>query len=396
MESLKNALGYGSQSGQEPISGEIGKGTADQPYDAGNVAGQSGASAAEVTSTNPTGTTQYDTGEDTNTSTVQDTTQNTTKTNTSETLAAGVTGGDMTSPSDDPATTQPAASTSGSVAKGDDQSRGPDEQVSRNKYQSPSEDAPLTYPPDPSRPGSDSNTNAQDAFFNKAHIAPDKPANPPKIPDPITNKDPFSSSSGAAPSNDTQTESSNEKSAPHSPPTNDTPGTSSLEKVGSSAPEKGYKTADTEPHHRSSEVLSSATPGAALDGPPQPSGSNTEATQPTSSLTGDSGTASTSQHDNTTTTTTDSGNTSTAPPTTTTTTTAAAADADYPSPKTQPSEAQGGLSGISHNTGNAPSAPETGSDAVEDPALGASQGQGKKKMGDRIKEKLHLGKKGHE
>ncbi|KAL8938460.1 MAG: hypothetical protein Q9216_003888 [Gyalolechia sp. 2 TL-2023] len=381
MESLKNALGYGSQSGQEPISGEVGKGTADQPYDAGNVAGQSGASAAEVTSTNPTGTTQYDTEKNTDTSTVQDDSRNTTKTTTSENLAAGVTSDNTILGSGETANTQPTASTSDAAAKGDDQSRGPDEQVSNL-----------------SGPGSDRNTNAQDAFFNKAHIAPDTPASSPKIPDPITNKDPFSSSSGAAPSSDTPAESRTEKSAAVSPPTNDTTG-SSIEKVGSSASEKGYRAADTEPHPQSSEVLSSATPGAALDGPRKPSGTTTEAAPPPSSspMTGDSGAANTSQHDDTTTAAeTVSGNTSTAPPPATATATAATADTDYPSPKTQPSEAQGGLSGISHNTGNAPGAPETGSDAVEDPALGASQGQGKKKMGDRIKEKLHLGKKSHE
>lgn len=360
MESIKNALGYGTQSGQEPISGEIGKGTADQPYDAGNVAEQSGSSAAEVTSTNPTGTTQYDTGETTKNSTVQDDTQDNTKTTTSETLAAGVTSGGTT---DSPSNTQSAGSTSGSAAKGDDQSRGADEQVSNLQG-----------------PGSDGNTNAQDTFFNKAEIAQDKPAEPPKVPDPITNKDPFSSTSGATSSDDKPTESSNVPSST----TDDTTNSSSLEKVGSSAPEgKGYLTADTQPRSQSSEVLSSATPGAALDSPHKPSGDNTEATQPSSSaISGDSSTATTTQPDNTT---------STAPPTT-----AAALDTDYPSPKTQPSEAQGGLSGISHNTGNAPSAPETGSDAVEDPALGASQGQGKKKMSERIKEKLHLGKKSHE
>ncbi|KAI4182976.1 MAG: hypothetical protein L6R41_005680 [Letrouitia leprolyta] len=333
MESIKNALGYGSQSGQEPISGEIGKGTADQPYDAGNVAGQSGSSAAEVTSTNPTGTTQYDTAETTNNGTVQNETQDT-KTNTSETLAAGV--------------------TSGGTA-------------------------------DLEGPGSDSNTNAQDAFFNKADITQDKPAEPPKIPDPITNKDPFTSTSGAASSNEKSTESNDTPSTNNNEPTN----SSTLEKVGSSAPEKGYLTADTQPHSQSSEVLSSATPGAAIDGPHKPGGdNNTSATQPPSS--GD--TTATNIDNTTTTSATDSGNTSTAPPATT----AAALDTDYPSPRTQPSEAQGGLSGISHNTGNAPSAPETGSDAVEDPALGASQGHGKKKMSERIKEKLHLGKKSHE
>lgn len=32
-------MGYGSQSGQEPISGQTGEGTASQPYDAGNIEG---------------------------------------------------------------------------------------------------------------------------------------------------------------------------------------------------------------------------------------------------------------------------------------------------------------------------------------------------------------------
>ena len=39
MDSIKNAFGYGAQSGHEPLSGETGQGTASQPYDAGNVAG---------------------------------------------------------------------------------------------------------------------------------------------------------------------------------------------------------------------------------------------------------------------------------------------------------------------------------------------------------------------
>ncbi|KAL8826006.1 MAG: hypothetical protein Q9170_007576 [Blastenia crenularia] len=330
MDSLRNALGYGAQSGQEPISGETGKGTVDQPYDAGNVAGQSGAPASDVTSTNPTGTTQYDTGSSTNTSKIGDDTQGNIKTNTSETLAAGVTGGDSNVRSDDPANSQPTSSTSGAVSKGDDETQGPDEQVTSNQ----------------TGPDSDKNTTAQDTFFSKSDISKDKPASPPKVSSEMENKD-----------------------------------------LGSSAPEKGYKTADTEPHPQSSEVLSSATPGAALD---SQYGSKPAPEQPATTGTG-------SSYENPTSTTTGStydGTTAdTAPPTTTT---AAAADTDYPSPKTQPSEAQGGLSGVSHNTGNAPSAPDTGSDAVADPALGASQGQGKKKFGERIKEKLHLGKKDKE
>ncbi|KAL8718336.1 MAG: hypothetical protein Q9225_004515 [Loekoesia sp. 1 TL-2023] len=345
MESIKNALGYGSQSGQEPLSGETGKGTPDQPYDSGNVPGQSGASASEVTSTNPTGTTQYDTGENPNTSAVQDETRDNTKTNTSETLAAGVTGGDSNVRADDPANSQPTASTSGAVSKGTDEGQGADEQVTSNQ----------------SGPGSDSNITAQATFFSKAGIAKDKPAAPPKVPEEIENKDPFSSSSGGAASSNPPNESSNNNA--QAPPSSSTTSNPSLDKIGSPAPEKGYKTADTEPHPQSSEVLSSSTPGAALDSPHQ---HHSTAQQQPSSITSASGT------------------------------TAAAADTDYPSPKTQPSEAQGGLSGLSHNTGNAPSAPDTGSDAVEDPSLGASQGQGKKKMGERIKEKLHIGKKSGE
>lgn len=50
MESIKNALGLGgstTQSGQEPVSGETGSGTIEQPYDGGNVQGQSGSAADE-------------------------------------------------------------------------------------------------------------------------------------------------------------------------------------------------------------------------------------------------------------------------------------------------------------------------------------------------------------
>ncbi len=39
MDALRNAMGYGAQSGQEPLSGQAGQGTASEPYDAGNVAG---------------------------------------------------------------------------------------------------------------------------------------------------------------------------------------------------------------------------------------------------------------------------------------------------------------------------------------------------------------------
>ncbi|KAL8741097.1 MAG: hypothetical protein Q9190_006262 [Brigantiaea leucoxantha] len=65
MEAIKSALGYGTpttQSGEEPASGETGKGTTGDPYDSGNTPGQSGA-PAEGTSTNPAGTSQYDTEE---------------------------------------------------------------------------------------------------------------------------------------------------------------------------------------------------------------------------------------------------------------------------------------------------------------------------------------------
>lgn len=44
MESIKNVLGLGgstTQSGQEPVSGVTGSGTAEQPYDAGNAQGES-------------------------------------------------------------------------------------------------------------------------------------------------------------------------------------------------------------------------------------------------------------------------------------------------------------------------------------------------------------------
>ncbi|KAI4141805.1 MAG: hypothetical protein L6R39_005184, partial [Caloplaca ligustica] len=141
MDYIKNSLGYGSQSGQEPISGETGKGTVDQPYDAGNVAGQSGAPAAEATSTNPTGTTQYDTGhsgeytntnapdsgttqfdtgENPNTNATDSGTRESGRMNTTETLAAGVAGGDSTGTS---------LATAGGAEKGTDEGQGPDEQV---------------------------------------------------------------------------------------------------------------------------------------------------------------------------------------------------------------------------------------------------------------------------
>lgn len=36
MDTIKSALGYGQPSGEEPVSGQLGAGTADQPFDAGN------------------------------------------------------------------------------------------------------------------------------------------------------------------------------------------------------------------------------------------------------------------------------------------------------------------------------------------------------------------------
>ncbi|KAL8908151.1 MAG: hypothetical protein Q9207_000974 [Kuettlingeria erythrocarpa] len=389
MDYIKSSLGYGAQSGQEPISGETGRGTPDQPYDAGNVAGQSGAPAAEATSTNPTGatqydtgtageridpgaknsgTTQFDTGETPNTNATDDNTRETGTLNMTENLAAGVTGGDST------ADTLSPDSTPGAASKGTDESRGADEQVRS------SQTGPVT----------DSQTNAQDTFFQKANLDKNKPAASPNVPDEITNKDPFGSSSGA---NDTSSETAantERNIQPAAPPiSSTTDSTTSGASAGASqmSGEKNYRIADTEPHPQSSEVLSSATPGAAISSayPTSDQPSSELSAQPSKDV------SIPPASDVTTTTSAADSSTTTAP----STTTRAAADTDYPSPKTQPSEAQGGLSGISHNTGNAPTAPNTGSDAVEDPSLGASQGQGpnKKKMGDRIKEKLHIGKK---
>ncbi|KAL8945858.1 MAG: hypothetical protein Q9222_007660 [Ikaeria aurantiellina] len=137
MDSIKSAFGYGAQSGQEPISGETGKGTTNEPYDSGNVAGQSGAPAAGATSTNPTGTTQYDTGTDTQTSKTAGDIKEPEKTSTSETLAGGVTSDDSTAATDaaDAAADQkPIGSTSDQAAKGTDKTQGPDEQVTSSKY----------------------------------------------------------------------------------------------------------------------------------------------------------------------------------------------------------------------------------------------------------------------
>ncbi|KAL8645483.1 MAG: hypothetical protein Q9210_006682 [Variospora velana] len=392
MDYIKSSLGYGSQSGQEPISGEVGKGTADQPYDAGNVAGQSGAPAAEATSTHPSGTSQYDTGvvqkdsgttqfdtgETAYTNATDSDTRGDNKMNTSETLAAGVTSGD--SLGDAPADGQPQASTSAAAGKGTDEGRRPVELITSTQ----------------TGLGSDANTNAQETFFQKADLSKDKPASSPKVPDEFTNKDPFSSSSGADTSSETaaNTAANTQPAAPTSSATATT-SNPSQQTSGSLAPEKGYRTADTEPHPQSSEVLSSATPGAALPSPHDQS-STTSFTQPADS-------SSVQQRETSPSTTQDKPSTaataqgtrdtgdgdpglSSAPST-------SAAETEFVSPKTQPSEAEGGLAGVSHNTGSAPSAPATGSDALDDPALGASQGQGKKKMSEKIKEKLHIGRK---
>ncbi|KAL8987805.1 MAG: hypothetical protein Q9177_003025 [Variospora cf. flavescens] len=379
MDYIKSSLGYGSQSGQEPISGELGKGTADQPYDAGNV-------AAEATSTNPSGTSQYDTGtapKDSGTTqfdTDSDTGGNT-KMNTSETLAAGVTSGD--SPGDAPADSQTRASTSAAEGKGTDEGRGPDEQVTSNQ----------------TGPGSDTNTSAQDTFFQKAHLDKDKPASSPKVPDEFTNKDPFSSSSGADTSSETaaNTAANTQPAAPTSSAAAATATTTNPSQAtsGSLAPEKGYRTADTEPHPESSEVLSSATPGAALPSPHDQS-TTTSSTQPadSSSVQQRETNPSTIQDEHSTAAAAQgTRNTGNDDPGLSSNPSTSAAETEFVSPKTQPSEAEGGLAGVSHNTGSAPSAPATGSDALDDPALGASQGQGKKKMSEKIKEKLHIGRK---
>ncbi|KAI4177525.1 MAG: hypothetical protein LQ348_005812 [Seirophora lacunosa] len=380
MDYIKSSLGYGSQSGQEPIAGEVGKGTADQPYDAGNTAGQSGAPAAEATSTNPTGTTQYDTGtaqknsgttqfdtgETAFTNATDSDTRGSNKMNTSETLAAGVTSGDSI---DSPADSRAMDSTSAAAAKGTDEGRGEDEKVTSNQ----------------TGPGSDTNTNAQDTFFNKADVSLEKPAPSPKVPDEFGNKDPFSSSSGQDTSSETAANTSaNTQPAP--------PTSSATDTSGSLAPEKGYRTADTEPHPQSSEVLSSATPGAALPSThEQPGTTSTQprdlssVQQPEKPTTHEDTPSIAAAPDMRDITTSDDAGRS-APST-------SAAETEFVSPKSQPSEAQGGLAGVGHNTGSAPAAPDTGSDALDDPGLGASQGQGKKKMSEKIKEKLHIGHK---
>lgn len=252
-------------------------------------------------------------------------------------------------------------------------------------------------------------------------MSKDKPAEPPKVASEVADKDPFASS-GGAPSSDTTNEPSGQSAAPFSSnATSGAAGGNSHDNISSTAPDKNYKTVDTEPHPQSSEVLSSATPGAALDSQPrsQTSGYDDSSTAAATGASSSGGygndgtldTTSASVHDNPMTTTAAGasgyGNeptSSSAYDNTPTTTTAAAADVDYPSPKTQPSESAGGLAGVSHNTGSAPSAPDTG---VSDPSLqqaasqaaastegGGNQGDGgKKKMSEKIKEKLHIGKK---
>ncbi|KAI4277469.1 MAG: hypothetical protein LQ337_001742 [Flavoplaca oasis] len=438
MESIRNAMGYGVQSGQEPLSGQTGQGTADEPYDSGNLAGQSGAPSSDATSTNPTGTTQFDTGTDpkgettgygsadnvTNISQYTSGDKDTTSasqypsrdknSSASETLAAGLST-DEHGFSDAPADKQSlgtstagdtsraaAGDTSGAAQKGTAETRGADEQVGDEHPQNTN----------------DTNANAQETFFANAGLSKDKPANPPKVASEIADKDPFASSGGAS-SNDTTDEPIGQSAAPSSSDT--TSGANNLDKISSTAPDKNYKTVDTEPHPQSSEVLSSATPGAALDG--QTTSQTSGHDNSTPSAAGGSGSgndatnsalASSVHDDNTTTTSTtdeksgygndpavSGSNSNDYDNITSSTTTAAAADTDYPSPKTQPTESAGGLAGVSHNTGSAPSAPGTG---VSDSSLeqAASQGAGetnnqgeggKKKMSEKIKEKLHLGKK---
>ncbi|KAL8841260.1 MAG: hypothetical protein Q9176_003353 [Flavoplaca citrina] len=440
MESIKNAMGYGTQSGQQPLSGQTGQGTADEPYDSGNLAGQSGAPSSDATSTNPTGTTQFDTGTDpkgettgyasannlTNISQYSSGDKDTTtasqspsgdkNTSASETLAAGLST-DKHGFSDATADKQAlgtstagdtsraaAGDSSGAAQKGTAETRGADEQVS--------DEHPQTT--------NDTNANAQDTFFANAGMSKDKSANPPKVASEVADKDPFASSGGAS-SNDTTNKAIGQSAAASSSDTTSgAVGGNDFDKISSTAPDKNYKAIDTEPHPHSSEVLSSATPGAALDG--QTTSQTSGYDNSTPSAAGGSGSrndttnsalASSVHDDNTTTTSTTgersgygndpaiSGSSNDYDNTTSSTTTAAAADTDYPSPKTQPTESAGGLAGVSHNTGSAPSAPDTGvSDSSLQQAASHGAGEtnnqgegGKKKMSEKIKEKLHLGKK---
>ncbi|CAF9907846.1 hypothetical protein IMSHALPRED_006513 [Imshaugia aleurites] len=47
MDSLKSATGLSQKSGEEPLSGQKGQGTAGDPYDQGNAEGNEGAPAKE-------------------------------------------------------------------------------------------------------------------------------------------------------------------------------------------------------------------------------------------------------------------------------------------------------------------------------------------------------------
>ncbi|KAL8671284.1 MAG: hypothetical protein Q9168_004224 [Polycauliona sp. 1 TL-2023] len=485
MDSIRNAMGYGAQSGQEPLSGQTGQGTVDQPYDSGNIAGQSGAPSSYATSTNPSGTTQFDTGTDhkgetigygsgditstsqyttgdnsstsqyptgdnsstsqyptgDNTSTSQyptgdnsSTSQYPTgdgSTHASENLAAGLSSDShgkhspfysdlrfkvsneanadtfIVGPVDSPSVHEPAGKsiagdtsgaaagdTAGAAEKGTDETRGPDEEVASEH-----------------RPTTDNNHNAQDTFFKNAGLSKDNPADPPKAASEVADKDPFASSGGAT-SNETTNDSSSQPVASESSnTTSGAVGDTDLNKVSSTAPDKNYISANTEPYTQSSEVLSSATPGAALDSQPQSQTSGYDNSTPSAAATGAGGFGNDDNNYSTTPSTADKGmslnenttgsNNDHIPFDTNTSTTAAAADTDYPSPRTQPSESAGGLAGVSHNTGSAPSAPDTGvsdsslQQAADQGASDVGQGGegGKKKMSEKIKEKLHMGKK---
>lgn len=207
--------------------------------------------------------------------------------------------------------------------------------------------------PAPTR-SNDSNHNAQDTFFSKAPIEKDKPPAPPKVADEAVGQ--------------TGGSTAKEVSQPQAPESTNPPDTGeSAGKTASVAPEKNYKAVDTEPHHASSEVLSSVTPGAALDSRDTRSGdrNNTDITGTDTATGGQTATQETSEVG-----TTD------------------AKKEDHPT-----EHDKAGLSGVPHDT-STPSAPNTGvPDATEDPGLGASKGEGKPKISQKIKEKLHIGKK---
>lgn len=200
----------------------------------------------------------------------------------------------------------------------------------------------------------DSNHNAQDTFFSKAPIEKDKPPAPPKVSD-----EPVEQTGGSA---------AKEVSQPQAPEPTDPPDTGeSAGKTASVAPEKNYKAVDTEPHHASSEVLSSVTPGATLDSRDTRSGDGNS--------TGITGTDVATGGQTATQETSEVGTTDTK-------------EEDHP---TEHNKA--GLSGVPHDT-STPSAPDTGvPEATEDAGLGASKGEGKPKISQKIKEKLHIGKK---